>query len=333
MTTPPITTSDIAAAAERIGPHVRATPLWVSEPLSERTGATVAVKAEHCQRTGSFKLRGALNKVLSLDASTRERGVVTASSGNHGIAVATAAQRTGTSATVYLPTGASSAKAAAIERLGAQLVTVASEDAFQAEVAAGAAAAADGSTYISPYNDPAVIAGQGTVGLEIVDGADRQGLGRIDAVVAAVGGGGLIAGIGTWLAAHCPATELIGASPANDAAMLASIDAGRIVEPPTRPTFSDGTAGGIEPDSVTYELCRDLVDEWTAIAEADIARAVVAMIDDHHQLVEGAAGVALAAATAYGAQHPGSTVVAVSCGANIASTTLAALLTTAADDG
>jgi threonine dehydratase len=318
--------TDIAAAADRIGPHIRMTPLEVSAPMSERAGSTVVIKAEHSQLTGSFKIRGALNKVLTLDPDTRGRGIVTASSGNHGIAVASAAQLAGCSATVYLPTGASSAKAAEIRRRGASIVMVASADAYQAEVEARAAAEVDGLAYLSPYNDVAVVAGQGTIGREITEQAERQDLDPIDAVVAAVGGGGLIAGIGTWLAERAPSVTLIGASPANDAAMMASVRAGQIVEPPTRPTFSDGTAGGIEPGAITFELCRDLVDEWVTVPEEAIAKAVAAMIDDHHQLVEGAAGVALAAAANYAEQHPGSTVVAVSCGANITSSTLARIL-------
>jgi threonine dehydratase len=321
-----ITPSDIAAAAACVGPHVHTTSLSVSAPMSERTGSTVAIKAEHTQLTGSFKLRGAINKVLTLDPATRGRGIVAASSGNHGIAVATAARLADCVATIYLPAAASPAKVAEIQRRGGTIVTVGGDDAYQAEVEARAAADRDGLAYISPYNDPAVIAGQGTIGCEILEQADHAGLGPIDAVVVAVGGGGLIAGVGTWLADRSPGTSVVGASPANDAAMIASIEAGRIVDPTAEPTFSDGTAGGIEPHSVTFDLCLDLVDEWLRVPEVAIADAVVAMIDDHHQLVEGAAGVALAAANTYAERNPGSTVVAVSCGANIASSTLARIL-------
>ena len=323
---PSLTSAAVAAAAERIEPYRRSTPLEISGPLSDRSGATVAIKAEHQQLTGSFKLRGALNKVLTLDPAIRRRGVITASSGNHGIAVATASELLGCCATVYLPAGASPSKVAEIERRGATIVTVGSTDAYRAEVEARAAAEADGLAYISPYNDLAVIAGQGTIGCEITADAAGIGLASIDAVVAAVGGGGLISGIGIWLAEHAPNTVLVGASPANDAAMLASVEAGRIVEPAAEPTYSDGTAGGIEPDSVTFELCRDLVDTWIAVPEDAIATAVRAMIDDHHQLVEGAAGVAIAAALDFAERHPGATVVAVSCGANIGSSTLARVL-------
>jgi threonine dehydratase len=126
---------------------------------------------------------------------------------------------------------------------------------------------------------------------------------------------------------------VIGASPANDAAMIASIAAGRIVDPPAQPTFSDGTAGGIEPDTITFEPCRDLVDEWVTVTEAEIAGAVASMIDDHHQLVEGSAGVALAAGIGFARRSPGSTVVVVSCGANVSAVRLGEMLVLAGSTG
>ena len=147
----------------------------------------------------------------------------------------------------------------------------------------GATAAEErGITYVSPYNDPRIIAGQGTIGKEILeDGAAP------DAVVVSVGGGGLISGIATWIKASSPSTLVIGASAANDRAMAASIDAGEIITPHFEPTFSDGTAGGLEDDTITFDICRALVDRWVDISELEIARAVASMVDDHHHLVEG----------------------------------------------
>jgi len=321
-----IAETDIAEAAVRIGPHIRRTALTVSEPLTERLGATIAIKAEHQQHTGSFKLRGALNKVLGLSAPARAAGVVTASSGNHGIATARAALAAETHCTVYLPATASAAKVAAIERLGADIITVASTNAYQAEVAARAAASEQGITYISPYNDPAVIAGQGTIGLELLEQAQEVGLGGVDVVVVAVGGGGLVSGVASLLAQRSPSTLVVGASPVNDRAMAASVAAGTIIEVSSSPTFSDGTAGGVEPGAITFELCRALVGSWVAVTESEIAGAVVAMIDDHQQLVEGAAGVAMAAAARCAADYPGARIVAVSCGANVSAARLAQML-------
>jgi len=317
-----ISAPDIEAAAARIEPHVLRTSLMRSDPLSERHGAEVLIKCEHQQRTGSFKVRGSANLVHSLDDAQASLGVVTASSGNHGIGVATAAASRGIPARIYLPAKASRSKVDQIRRLGAEIVMVDADDGLVAELAARDHADAAGVPYISPYNDPLVIAGQGTIGKEILEDA----AGEVDIVVVAVGGGGMISGIASWIKAMSPATRIVGASARNDRAMAASIDAGRIVTPDFAPTFSDGTAGGLEENSITFGLCRELVDEWVDIDEPAIASAVAAMIDDHHQLVEGSAGLALAAATDQADLHPGARIVAVSCGANVSSDALARML-------
>jgi len=148
-------------------------------------------------------------------------------------------------------------------------------------------------------------------------------------VVVSVGGGGLISGIATWIKHVSPGTRVIGASALNDRAMAASIVADRIVTPEFLPTFSDGTAGGLEDDTITFDICRALVDDWVDVPEQAIARAVRTMVDDHHHLVEGAAGVALAAATDWADANPGSRVVAVSCGANVSSERLREMLVAA----
>lgn len=322
-----ITSTDIAEAAERLAPHICRTSLMLSGPLSDKTGAKVAIKAEHQQVTGSFKVRGALNKVLGLDPKIAVHGIVAASSGNHGIATATAAALRHIPCQVYLPSKASPAKVAAIGRLGAKITTIDSPDSGEAERVARAAAEKMGAAYVSPYNDFDIIAGQGTTAVEITEDAGEAGLDHIDAVVVAVGGGGLISGIATWFKKTSPSTIIIGASPANDKAMAASIAAGEILTPSSQPTFSDGTAGGIESDAVTFDLCKTLVDSWVTVSEDGIAAEVAAMIDDHHQLIEGAAGVAIAAARRYAADNPGVSIVAVSCGANVSAVTLRQMLT------
>lgn len=313
---------DIALAAERIAPHIERTALFRSDPLSDRHGAEVLIKAEHQQVTGSFKVRGSANVVHSLDSQTAARGVVTASSGNHGIGVATAAASRGVAATIYLPSNVSPAKLAQIERLGGTPILVDSTDAIEGEIAARESSESQDILYISPYNDPLVAAGQGTIGKEILEDAG----GPIDAIVVAVGGGGMISGIATWVHAHSPSTTIIGASAVNDRAMAASIDAGTVITPEFHPTFSDGTAGAIEADSITFPICQQLVDEWVDISEDAIAAAVTRMVDDHHQLIEGSAGVALAGATQFADQHPGARVVAVSCGGNVSSSALARMI-------
>lgn len=199
-----IAPAEIEAAAARIAPHVLRTPLMHSAPLSERHGAEVLIKCEHQQRTGSFKVRGSANLVHSLDDDQAALGVVTASSGNHGIGVATAAASRGIAATIFLPAKASPSKIDQIRRLGATIELVDADDGLVAELAAREHAEATGMPYVSPYNDAMVIAGQGTIGKEILEDAP----GAVDSVVVAVGGGGMIAGIAAWIKAHSPATRI-----------------------------------------------------------------------------------------------------------------------------
>jgi len=317
---------EIQIAAERIVDHVIRTPLLHSKPLSERHRALIYLKAEHRQRTGSFKVRGSANLVHALSPKDAEAGVVTASTGNHGIGVATAAASRGITCQIFLPANASPSKIADIHRLGAETTLIEATDSSFAEQAARAFADERHLAYVSPYNDPLIIAGQGTIGKEILEQAQSAELGAIDAVVVSVGGGGLISGIATWVKSHSPSTRIIGASALNDRAMAASVDVGRIMTPEFKPTFSDGTAGGLEAGTMTFDICRDLVDEWIDVSELEIAHAVRNLIDDHHQLVEGAAGVAISAATAWADGNPASTVVAVACGANVSSETVGAML-------
>ncbi|MEM6495760.1 MAG: threonine/serine dehydratase [Pseudomonadota bacterium] len=325
-----ITIVDIEEAAQRLAPHIIETPLIFSEYLSSKTGAKVAIKAEHQQNTGSFKFRGAVNKTLQLNDLNETTEIIAASSGNHGIATAAAASIRGLPCKVYLPSKASPAKVSAIKAFGADIVAIDSADSGEAEIAARSAADQSSAIYISPYNDFDVVAGQGTIGFELLRELNSAQLNQVDAVVVAVGGGGLISGIATWIKSKSPSTLIIGASPAHDQAMVASIQAGKIYTPEAQPTFSDGTAGGIEPEAITFKICQTLVDRWISITEVEIANAVAAMIDYHHQLVEGAAGVAIAGAVRFAEANPGSSVVAISCGANVSSNTLRTMLETAA---
>ena len=310
----------VPAAVDAVRPHVVRTPLL---PLERPDGAAaVLVKCEHLQRTGSFKARGAIAKLSALGLEQRERGVVAASSGNHGLGVAYALQVLGGRGLVCVPENASPVKVAAIRRLGVEVRHL-GEESGQTETLTRAYAAEHGLAYVSPYNDLDVVSGQATVGVELAEQAGHEGL---DAVVVAVGGGGLVSGVAATVRAAHPGVRVIGASPVNDAAMAASVAAGHVVSVPARPTVSDGTAGGIETKAVTLELCRDLVDEWMLVDERDIAAAMRLMIDTHHQLVEGAAGVALAAGLQVAGRRTGQRVAVVSCGANIAADTLMSAL-------
>ena len=310
------------AARARIGDGIRVTPLERSLALSERHGANVHLKLENLQTTGSFKLRGATAKLTALPRDALERGLVTASSGNHGAAVACAAARLGARVRVFVPNGTPQTKFDAIARYGGSALRH-GDDGLQTETHARAFAAAHGLHYVSPYNDPDVIAGQGTLGLEL---AELEGL---DAVFVTVGGGGLISGVAGVLRALRPGVRVIGCQPANDAAMARSVAAGRIVALEAQPTLSDGSAGNLEPGSITFPLCRDLVDEWVEVSEAEIAAAMRDFIEHQHQLLEGAAGVALAAFAKTASLYRGRTVAIVICGAKIGLGTLRQVLETA----
>jgi threonine dehydratase len=312
----------VAAMSEDVAPslseHAVRTPLVPYTAASEAAASTLLVKSEHQQRTGSFKLRGALSKVLSLSSDERRRGIVTASTGNHGLGVAQALEFLGGRGIICVPEGASSAKLRALSRFDVEIRTLGMASA-ETEALARQLADELGLTFVSPYNDLDVIAGQGTIGLEIVAQAGSR---RIDAVVVSVGGGGLISGVAATVKAALPTTRVIGASPVNDAAMAASVRAGTIVDIAALPTLSDGTAGGVEPDSITFPLCSELVDEWVLVTEEKISEALRLVIDTEHQLIEGAAAVAVAAGIEAGRARPDQTMVVVSCGANISTSTL-----------
>lgn len=310
----------VAAAAARVYPHVRETPLLESAALSHATGATVLLKLETLQRTGSFKLRGAVNLLLSLSPGERRAGVVAASSGNHGAAVAHAAQALGIPAVVYVPAGASPVKVSAMTRAGAE-VRVHGTDGLDTELEARAFAASCGRPYVSPYNDLRIVAGQGTIGVEL-----RRQAPLVDAVIASVGGGGLIAGIGADLKGNRPGVQLIGASPANSPVMATSIRAGHVVAMASLPTLSDGTAGGIEPGALTFPLCQALVDAWVDVSEDEIAAAMRHCLEQEHMLVEGSAGVAVAALRRMAPALEGKVVAVILCGANISAARLRDIL-------
>ncbi|WP_232661485.1 pyridoxal-phosphate dependent enzyme [Pseudonocardia sp. TRM90224] len=306
------------AVAPALAEHVVRTALT---PMPVGSGELL-IKEEHLQRSGSFKIRGATAKVLAVDADARSRGLIAASSGNHGLGMAHALTSIGGKGTVYVPEGASAVKVAAIRRLGVE-VQHRGRAAGESELLARAHAEEAGLVYVSPYNDVDVMAGQGTIGLELLEQAGVDGL---DAVVVAVGGGGLISGIAATIKAAAPHVRIIGAMPANDAAMAASVAAGQVVDVDARPTLSDATAGAVEPGALTLPLCVELVDEWVLVEEAEIGAALRLFIDTQHQLVEGAAAVAIAAALR-DVPTDGRRVAVVSCGANISAETLRVALT------
>jgi len=308
--------ADIVLAANRINPHIRETPLDESPYFSEITGANVYMKLENLQHTGSFKLRGAFNKVLSLTPEQRLPGCVTASSGNHGAAIAYAMKKLGVTGVIFVPEQTSSVKVDAIKRAGGD-VRFFGTDGLDTETHAREYAEENEMVYLSPYNDADVIAGQGTVSVELA-----KQLSQIDAVFVAVGGGGLISGVGSFIKSVNPAVEVVSCQPAASAVMTESVKAGKILDLPSDPTLSDGTAGGIEAGSMTFDICRDVVGRYITVSEEQIAHDMREFIDSHHMLLEGAAGVAVAGLLEVASDYVGKNVVVIICGGNVSRDTL-----------
>ena len=314
-----VTADAVVAASERLAPYALGTPLLPARSLASHAW----FKCENVQRTGSFKIRGALNKLLVLSADERERGVVASSTGNHGLAVAEALGLTSGRGTVVVSASASPYKRERLTKAGLEVI-VSEGDPMTAELEARALAEKEGRVYVSPYNDADVVAGQGTVAVELL--AQHPNL---EAVFVAVGGGGLVAGIGAYLEAVRPNVAVIGCWPEDAAAMYESIRAGRLIEVPDEPTLSDGTAGNIEPGSITFPLCRDLIDELVLVSEQEIAAAMRDVLLAEHLVVEGAAGVAVAAWRKFTAGRPrlaDRESAIVLCGGNVSAPTLAQVM-------
>jgi threonine dehydratase len=306
----------IREAVDRVYSVVRETPLLpLPREAATPDGAALPAagqmyaKLEQLQTTGSFKLRGATNKLMSLSRQEAAAGVITSSTGNHGLGVAAAAKFLGLDAEVFLSAQVTQAKQEKILGQGAR-VRIVGGDPLAAEIAARRAAGESGRTYVSPYNDPLVVAGQGTIAVELL----RQ-LPDMDAVFIATGGGGLISGIGSWLHHLAPRTEVIGCWPENSAVLYECLKAGRIIEAPESATLSESTAGGVEEGSITFELCREVMHHGVLVTEEEILKA---MRWGHAQgwAMEGASGVALAAYFKEAARYADRKAVVLICGGN-----------------
>jgi len=306
-----ISEDDVLRAYERIRKDIVRTPLEYSPPLSRLTGARVFVKWEADQITGSFKLRGALNKIRMLSKDEKRAGLIAASTGNHGLGVVRAADLERTSAVLYLPRTVSPVKIAKLKAAGA-VVEFHGSSCEQAEAAARRDGAKAGKVYVSPYNDLDVIAGQGTIGLEILEDCPEA-----TDVFVPVGGGGLIAGIGAFVKNRRPQIRIVGVEPAASAFMKASLRAGRIIRIEEGRTVADAVAGGIEPGSITFSICRTFVDEIKTTGEARLNEALRICYRLHGRIVEGAGGLALAALIKDARQYRNRTVVLVASGGNI----------------
>jgi threonine dehydratase len=301
----------VIEAAGRIRSAITETPVEQIEGLAPSAGVELFFKLENLQQTGSFKLRGASNKILLLSSGDAALGVIAASNGNHGLGVAAAASRAGIAAEIYISSHVSPSKARRIEEYGARIQR-AGDDPLEAEFAARAAAAKQGKVFISPYNDAQVMAGQGTIAVEL----QRQ-LPSCDALFVAVGGGGLIGGIGAYMKYASPHTEIVGCWPENSRVLHESIKAGRILDFPEQPTLSESTAGGLEPGSVTLDVCASVIDRSVLVSEYEILDAMRRVRTLRGWVIEGAAAVAVAAFLKEAQNYRGKRVAVVICGGNI----------------
>ncbi len=306
---------EVAIADRRIRAHVRETPLRHSRRLSASTGASVFLKLENLQETGSFKLRGAANKLLLLPREQAARGVIAASNGNHALAVATIGRKLGMPVEVFVSEHIDPVRRNRIESLQAIVQTV-KGDSLLAEQTARRTADQSGRTYVSPYNDRDVIAGQGTIAAEILRQLSQSGSSGPDAVFVAVGGGGLIGGIGSHLKTVLPVTKIVGCWPENSPVLYECLRAGEIIDVPEKPTLSVSTTGGMEAAAVTLAIAQQVIDRKILVTEAEILAASRRIYREDDQLIEGAAAVAVAAFLKSAGDYAGKTVAIVICGGN-----------------
>ncbi|MDX8539785.1 hydroxyectoine utilization dehydratase EutB [Mesorhizobium abyssinicae] len=306
-----ITLSDIRAARERIAGKVERTPTVLSHSLSDRVGHPVHLKLEHHQTTGAFKLRGASNAIAALSPEERSRGVVAASTGNHGRALAHAARLDGIRAVICMSRLVPDNKLDAIRRLGAEIRIVGnSQDDAQKEVEK--LVGEQGLVMLPPFDHPDIIAGQGTLGLEIIEQVPDA-----VSVLVPLSGGGLASGVAAAVKGVSPNTKVIGVTMARGAAMKASLDAGRPVEVEELPTLADSLGGGIGLDNrLTFGMCRDLLDDVILLSEDEIATGIRHAYEQEREIVEGAGAVGIAALLAGKVKTAGPAVLILS-GRNI----------------
>jgi threonine dehydratase len=319
------TTVDVLRARRLLRGIALETPLERSDALANESGAAeVRLKREETQPTGAFKIRGAHVKVATLAAEDREAHLVTASSGNHGLAVADAAAHHGMRLTVLVGGGVSPAKLERLRALETDRITIEvfGRDTDDCEAEGRRRDDAGEAVYVSPYNDPEVIAGQATVGVEIVEAWPE-----VEVIVVPIGGGGLISGIGLWTKAVRPGLRLVGVQPAASPPMYAHLATGASKPMPIAPTLADGVAGNIERDSITWKMCRQLVDEVVLVEEDEIADAMRWAIEVPHILLEGSAVLGIAALRAGRiANVEGRRVAVVTTGRMVDAATLARVI-------
>jgi threonine dehydratase len=302
---------DIYKAKKRILKYIRQTPLEKSHFLSELCQNNVVLKLENQQLTGSFKIRGALNKMLTLPHKERERGIVAASTGNHAQGVGYAAKMLGIQGQIVVPTYTPIVKREAIQRYNMDMI-VHGSDYILSEKKARLIESNEGKTFISAYNDPLIIAGQGTIGVEIVEENPK-----LTKLLVPVGGGGLISGIGCAVKSIDPDIEIIGVQSEASPVMYESMRKGKIVEMELEESVADGLHGGIEEGSITFDLCKQYVDEIILVKEETILRAIGNLLVKQRQVVEGSGAVGVAALLENPQRFKGENVGVLVSGGNV----------------
>ena len=293
--------------------YIVKTPLKYSDRLSKETNSNIFLKLENFQKTGSFKARGALNKILKINKSEE---VVAASSGNHGAAVSYALSQKNMSGIIYVPKNVKKSKVKNIESYGSKVIKF-GDDCLDAEKEAIRFSKENNLTFISPYNDLDIVSGQGTIGVEILEENKK-----IDIVFITVGGGGLISGISSHLKSFNPNIKVIGCSPINSSIMINSIKEGKIVNTESKDTLSDGSAGGVEEGSITFDMCKELINDFCLVSEDEIALQIKNTLNIDKMLIEGSAAVAIASAIKMKSHIENKNVAIIICGGNIGSDTL-----------
>jgi threonine dehydratase len=301
----------VLEAHERCHDHLSTTPLEYSMYLSKQIEGEVWLKLDSMQRTSSFKFRGALNKILSLTEEELEQGVITASTGNYALAVAEAVRIRKHRATIYVAEDLDSSRLELLRAHGLDLV-IFGEGALDAEKEARRVAEDEDRIYVSPYNDPIVVGGQGTCGYEI-----SEQLPDLDAAFFACGAGGLLGGSAGWLKSHNPDVEAFGVSPENSPVMYESMRTGKIVEMETFPTLADTCAGGLDLDSITLEPCQRYSEEIILLTETEIEASIRLLFEQHRLVAEGSGALSVGGLLKRKDRLKGKKVVAVICGRNI----------------
>jgi threonine dehydratase len=307
-----VTLHDIYRARQRIAAVATRTPVIHSPLLTERVGASVYLKAESLQKTGSFKIRGATNKMLGLTVEEKARGVITVSSGNHGRAVAYVAHQLGIAAVICMSTRVPGNKLDAIKRLGAEVV-VHGDSYEDAEIHALQLQEERGLTMIDPFDDPLVIAGQGTVGLELL-----EDLPEIDTAIVPLSGGGLIAGIALACKSASPSIRVIGVTMDRAPVMVHSLRAGTPIQMEEEDTIADALVGNIGvSNKYTFRMVQKYVDDTILVSDEEIAAAMAFALDQHHLVVEGGGAVGIAAILHQRATGLGHNIAVVVSGSNV----------------